>query len=234
MLYLIRHAQASYLSNDYDQLSNLGLAQSEALGSYLVDNIILKNKYVGPHKRQRQTANKIQKAYEKNHRPIPSPIYIDNLREHKGPATLQYHKQSLIAEDPSCSIWHQESIAHPNKLKENSIKIFEHFIPQWMDGHYSANHLEDFNTFKKEVSQGMNEILNTKEVNRNIALITSAGTISTIMAYLLNYDDNKKIAQISFEVYNASITSMYKSNGHWKISNFNQVDHLSNNMKTIV
>ncbi len=234
MLYLIRHAQASYLSDHYDQLSDLGLEQAQALGDFLSAEVTIDQKYVGPHQRQRQTANSIQEAYKSANKALPSPTYLAQLKEHSGPATLHHHKTKLIQEDPRCIQWHNESLENVDKLRENSIKIFEHFIPQWMAGNYTKDGLEDFATFRTEIANGLDIILSNKQPSQNTILVTSAGSISAIMAELLEIDDTQQIAKLSFEVYNASVTSLYLDGEDWKIAKFNQVDHLSNEMKTVV
>lgn len=234
MLYLIRHAQASYLSDHYDQLSDLGIQQAKALGHFLSNEIPIHQKYVGPHTRQRQTAECIQEAYQMINQDIPSPTYVPQLKEHSGPSTLHHHKSKLIQEDLQCTQWHTEALEQPEKLRENSIKIFEYFIPQWMAGGYAVDGLEDFASFRKEIAQGLDMILQTKEPTQNTVLVTSAGSISAIMAELLDIEDTRKIAKLSFEVLNASVTNLELKEGNWKIVRFNQVDHMTDDMKTVV
>ena len=234
MLYLIRHAQASYLSDNYDQLSPLGIEQAKALGRYLSEKLPIHQKYVGPHTRQRQTASCIQEAYGMINQDIPSPTYIPHLKEHSGPASLHHHKPRLIQEDPQCILWHNEALKKTDKLRENSIKIFEHFIPEWMAGRYAVDGLEDFDAFRNEISFGLETILSKKAPSQNTVLVTSAGSISTIIAELLGIKDTREIAELSFKIFNASVTSLQLDRGEWKIMEFNQVDHLTDVMKTVV
>lgn len=234
MIYLIRHAQASYLSDDYDRLSDLGHQQANALAQYLVQHIPIDSIYVGPHQRQQQTALKIQETYAANSKPISAPILIQELKEHSGPATLRHHKPVLIQKDPKCIQWHEEAITNPDKLRANSIKIFEYFIPKWMNDEFLTEGLEDFPTFRNEISKGMKNILRNHLPNENIVLVSSAGSISTKIAHLTGIQDTEKIAQLSFEILNASITSIKLVNQNWVIDNFNQVDHLTSEMKTVV
>jgi len=234
MLYLVRHAQASYLSDNYDQLSDLGISQAKSLGTYLSRSTEIHQKFVGPHKRQLQTANQIREAYTHINEYMPSPTLIPQLKEHSGPATLHHHKPLLIKRDPKCIQWHQESIAQPSTLRENSIKIFDHFIPQWMAGKYAVDGLEDFNTFRKEIAEGLSIILKGKQQDENTLIVTSAGSISAIMAHLLKIDDINEIAQISLKVNNASVTTLEPQDKKWKLFRFNQVDHLTDEMKTVV
>ncbi len=234
MLYLIRHAQASYLSDNYDQLSDLGIEQAKALGKHLADTTRIDHLYIGPHHRQQQTAEEIQKAYNHQSKPIASPIFIPELKEHSGPATLREHKAKLIQKDPQCIQWHQETVNNPETLRANSIKIFEYFIPKWMNNEFQSQDLEDFSSFRNEIAIGLKKVLNSKSPDSNSILVTSAGSISTIIAQLTNIQDTKMIAKLSFEIYNASITTLHFRNDSWQIQTLNFTDHLRADWLTIV
>jgi broad specificity phosphatase PhoE len=56
-LFLVRHAQASFLSQNYDQLSALGETQARHLGKYWARcGLVFKGVYAGPAQRHRRTA----------------------------------------------------------------------------------------------------------------------------------------------------------------------------------
>ena len=56
-IYLIRHGQASFGSDNYDQLSDLGRRQATLMGEFLRDTgIVLDAAYSGDLSRQRETA----------------------------------------------------------------------------------------------------------------------------------------------------------------------------------
>jgi len=234
MLYIIRHAQASYLSDNYDQLSDLGIQQANALGEYLSSKIDINRIYVGPHKRHIQTSEQISVAYKNNGITIPSPVTIPHLKEYSGPATLQHYKPQLIKQDPNCIRWHKEAIANPDLIRSNSIKIFDHFIPQWMAGEYYLEGLEDFATFRKEIAVGVDKILESYEPVKNTLIVTSAGSTSAIMAHLLGINNIDKIAEYCLSVYNASITNLQIKKGKWQLENFNNSEYLSKNRLTVV
>ena len=62
-IYLVRHAQASYDAEDYDQFSELGYLQSEWLGEYFLQRGIRFNRVLsGSMKRHKQTAESALKA----------------------------------------------------------------------------------------------------------------------------------------------------------------------------
>jgi len=59
-LYLVRHGQASFGADDYDQLSALGRRQSERLGQYLAQrDVRIDAAITGTLQRQRQTWDSI-------------------------------------------------------------------------------------------------------------------------------------------------------------------------------
>ena len=59
-IYLVRHGQASFNSDNYDRLSDLGRRQSELLGHYFADrNISFDQIFTGTQLRHSQTADGI-------------------------------------------------------------------------------------------------------------------------------------------------------------------------------
>ena len=62
-IYLVRHGQASFGTDDYDRLSELGVRQAERVGEYFRDHgIVLDSVYCGSLKRQRHTAGQRAQA----------------------------------------------------------------------------------------------------------------------------------------------------------------------------
>ena len=99
-LYLIRHAQASFGTSDYDRLSPLGCRQAGALGEYFRDCAIhFDAVYSGELERQRKTAKIVLGLQPDNvHHEIDqrlNEIEIDKVFEHLVP---QLAKTSSILE----------------------------------------------------------------------------------------------------------------------------------------
>ena len=64
-LLLFRHAQASFMKANYDQLSELGYQQSSVLGEHLVNKGVKFDKiYIGPLQRHLQTFEQVRIAYQ--------------------------------------------------------------------------------------------------------------------------------------------------------------------------
>ena len=101
-LYLIRHAQASFLSADYDNLSAHGHHQSSVLGNYFVNNNIVFDKvYVGPLKRHHQTYQRVKDAYDTKGLFFPEAIEIEELKEYEGMDTMGSVRKQLAENHPN-------------------------------------------------------------------------------------------------------------------------------------
>ena len=99
-IYLIRHAQASFLADDYDNLSNKGSLQSEILGRYFVEkNIHFDKIFIGKLKRHQQTFDGFNKAFITEGIELPKPIYLEELNEHHALEALHFYYEDFIAKN---------------------------------------------------------------------------------------------------------------------------------------
>jgi len=90
-LYFFRHAQASFMADNYDQLSAHGEKQSEELGKYLVKKEFHFDKiFVGPLSRQKRTFEIVANQFSKNKKEIPQPVFIEELKEHSGLEAMRF------------------------------------------------------------------------------------------------------------------------------------------------
>ncbi len=95
-LILVRHAQASFLSTNYDQLSALGEARARLLGEYWTQrNVIFDRVCCGPALCHRQTAQLVGEAYREAGLHFPSPVIADDFDEFQGEAVLSGKPSSI-------------------------------------------------------------------------------------------------------------------------------------------
>src|SRR5258708_23162703 len=79
---LVRHGQASFFADDYDQLTALGEQQSRLLGEYWVRHGLAFNEvYTGPRSRQRRSAQVTGEVMREAGLAWPDPIVVDGLDE---------------------------------------------------------------------------------------------------------------------------------------------------------
>ena len=84
-IFLIRHGQASFGTDNYDRLSELGCRQSEVLGRYLVHHDIhFDAVYSGELQRLLYNKNKVSLSYYNDH------SFLDVLGRQSGEALISY------------------------------------------------------------------------------------------------------------------------------------------------
>src|SRR5260370_12956958 len=89
ILFLVRHAQASFLEQNYDKLSALGEAQACHLGEYWARRqIVFDRVCAGPCVRQKDTLRLVSNAYSKAGLKFTDPL--------ENPAVDYYHRKSLL------------------------------------------------------------------------------------------------------------------------------------------
>src|SRR5262249_29959201 len=83
VLVLVRHGQASFSADDYDDLSPAGQAQARRLGDYWTHQAQSFDEiYVGPRRRQQQTAALVGDRFRAAGRPWPEPVVLEELDEY--------------------------------------------------------------------------------------------------------------------------------------------------------
>ena len=81
-LFIIRHGQASFLSDNYDQLSENGCSQAKFLGENLSSqDIVFDAVYCGNLVRQVDTAEIVKSVYDKKHINFPITRREDFINE---------------------------------------------------------------------------------------------------------------------------------------------------------
>ena len=96
-LLIVRHGQASAGTSDYDQLSERGYRQANALGEqWAVEGIVPDAVYVGPRKRHRQTFERLAAAARS---PWPEPLFVEEWDEHQAYEVVIHSIPGLAEED---------------------------------------------------------------------------------------------------------------------------------------
>src|SRR5262249_6459440 len=98
-LYVVRHGQASFFAENYDQLSPLGELQSRLLGEYwAARGVVFDEVFIGPCQRHVDTARLVGEAYQARGLAWPAPIMLPGLDEYEAEAVLKQSLPRLVAE----------------------------------------------------------------------------------------------------------------------------------------
>lgn len=207
-LYLVRHGQASFGADDYDQLSDLGQRQSRRLGEYWqrkgqrFDAVI-----TGTLKRHHQTWRGIRDG-------LGSP-----LKALDWPGLNEYDSEAVIA------------AIHPKKLERATTpeQVKHHFrllrdgLTQWMAGTVSPKGMPSYHEFVHGVTSALEHV--RKQHEGNVLLVSSGGPIATAVGHILGTPPESTI-ELNLRIRNCSVTEFAFTPKHHRLLTYNTLPHL--------
>ena len=229
---LVRHGQASFGTDNYDCLSELGEKQVRWAGEFLQrSGVKLDAIYSGSLQRQRQTAQGVVEIYSKAGVVLPELIVDPRFNELDTDG--QIHKLS-----PSLA----ETNARVGGLVEGAFtdsKIFQKLLKEvfahWVLDNPQVDGLESWLEFKARTTNALEDVRTMQGRGKTTAVFTSGGVIATLVAYVMGLPDSK-VYSVFEPVINASITRFLYSSKEISLSSYNEHCHLplvSNNPQSV-
>ncbi len=198
-IYIIRHGQASFGAQNYDQLSPLGYQQSEHLGDHLKNlNLDIQEVVMGEMKRHAQTAeNSLQKISYPH-----LPTIDKRWNEYNHIEILSRFKPEYA--DIECI--KKEILQLPQPMVAFQ-KIFEDSMMRWASGDFDSEYEESWNDMRERTINSLNQIKSRIEPDKSILVYTSAGAISALLSNLMNLDIKDSFL-LQWRIANCSISSV--------------------------
>jgi len=227
-IFLIRHAQASFLESDYDKLSTIGEIQARRLGEYWASRqMVFDRVYSGPRVRQLNTASIVSDAYRKAGFEFPEPVLLKQFDEYEGEAVLRQCLAPLLEESSEIREYHQrfENSHNADEQRKSFQKLFEAVIGKWVDGAISAPDVESWPDFCARVGRGLSQVASRRSRGERVAIFSSGGPIGVAMqrALHLSPQDTLRVAWMS---HNCSYSEFLFSGDRFTLSTFNALPHL--------
>jgi broad specificity phosphatase PhoE len=198
-IYIIRHGQASFGAQNYDQLSPLGYEQASFLGNHIHQlNLDIQEVVIGEMKRHAQTAeNSLSKIGFSN-----APIIDGKWNEYDHVEILSRYR----SEYADIEFIKNEIFQLPQPMVEFQ-KIFEGSMMRWASGNYPTEYKESWEEMRERTIVGLNTIKERLEPNKTILVYTSAGTISALLSKLLDLNVEEAF-KLQWKIPNCSISSI--------------------------
>jgi broad specificity phosphatase PhoE len=227
-LFLVRHAQASFLSQNYDQLSVLGKTQARMLGEYWARrNVVFDRVSTGPAIRHRQTAQIAGEAYRTVGLEFPEPGILEEFDEFQGDAVLAQSLPQLRTHNRKIHELHDamQSSSNETEKRANFQRMFEAVISMWAHGEITPQNVESWQEFFARVNRGLSAFLANCRKGEVVAIFSSGGPISVVMqrALHLSAQDTLRVAWMS---RNCSFSEFLFSGDRFMLSSFNSFPHL--------
>jgi len=229
LLYLVRHAQASFLSENYDQLSPLGESQSALLGQHWAQRKLHFDRVAsGPRVRQKDTVQFVIAAYRQAGLPFPDPLQIPEFDEYQAEDVLKHTLPQLLATDQTIATLHAafaKSFSGSAEQRVSFQRLFEAVMGRWVRGQTSPPGVESWQEFCARVNTGLAKFLSSGRRGERTAIFTSGGPIAVALQRALNLS-----AEITFGVswmsQNSSWSEFLYGADRFTLSTFNSHPHL--------
>jgi broad specificity phosphatase PhoE len=187
-LILVRHSQASFFSDNYDQLSPLGERQSLALGQHWVKlGIGFDEVIVGPRQRQIGTERLVRSVYGANGKHWPQAEVRAEFDEHSVEQLLRTPLDELVQHHPQLRPLAAEynSALAPEDVQRCFQRLFEAISHLWCAAAPGTESIESWSSFQARVESGLRRLLTSGGAKRTVLVFTSVGSISAALGFVL-------------------------------------------------
>ena len=218
VLYLLRHGQASFGTDDYDRLSELGRKQAEMLGRELrARGLVLDIAVSGSMRRQRDTASLALAAAG-----MDLPVEVD-------PRWDEYDYTGIIeryADSPE--LVPTPAARAAATTAGSSPRVFQALLDVSLAAWMSADRAESPNSwpaFRDLVWGAFEGVVERLGSGRAAAVFTSAGPIMAVCSRLLDLPPDGSIA-VNRVMANAGITKIVHGRSGTSLVSLNEHGHL--------
>ena len=207
-LYLVRHGQASFGADDYDQLSELGQRQSERLGQYWRERGIRFDAVLtGTLRRHAQTWAGIATGAG----------YANDVLALEG--LNEYDSAAVIA------TIHPQPLPRPEtpELYRHHFRLLRDGLRQWMNGVVSPRGMPSYPDFLSGVTGALDHV--RKNFEGNVLIVSSGGPIATAVGYVLGTTPEATI-ELNMRIRNSAVTEFTFNPKRHSLLSYNTLPHL--------
>jgi broad specificity phosphatase PhoE len=213
-LYLVRHGQASFGADNYDELSPSGRTQSGWLGEYFAQaGLRFDRVVIGTMQRHRQTADAILAAMN------AAPVEIAQDADWN-----EYDFQALFAAlgDEGTPLGLPAGLSSTSS-KKDFYKGLRHVLQLWADDRLPGRVPETWQQFQTRVQRARADLQRTG--GKRVLVVSSGGPIAVTAQQILQAPAASAIA-LNMQVRNSSVCQYVFNDSAMSLVSFNSVPHL--------
>lgn len=207
-LYLVRHGQASFGADDYDQLSEMGLRQSMRLGEYLKDKgLRLDAALTGSLRRHKQTWEGIRQGGG------------FDLQAQEFAALDEYDSHAVI------QTVHPHPLAKPDTPESyrQHFRLLRDGLTQWMNGVVSPSGMPSYDDFTAGIRRVLDHVRQSHD--GNVLLVSSGGPIATAIGQVLGLAPETTI-ELNMRIRNCAVSELVFNPKRHMLLTYNTLPHL--------
>ncbi|TKC87294.1 histidine phosphatase family protein [Trinickia terrae] len=221
-IFLVRHAQASFGSDDYDRLSELGVRQAQLLGQWMAScEIPVDHVMAGAMRRHRETAEHCLNQVDARH--IAELQADARLNEFDHAEVIDVYRQS--ARGSLDGDGEGVSGAHVSSLSSAQLQqLYARAMERWMSGAHAGDYRESWSAFSGRCLDAFEAIASGSHGAKSIMVFTSGGVIAAICQGLLDLTD-KVACELNWSLANTGVTRVLFTQGRRGLGCLNSTAH---------
>jgi broad specificity phosphatase PhoE len=216
-IYLVRHGQAAFGTDDYDRLTEIGYTQARLLGGFLaVRQVRCDAIYTGTLRRHRETVRGILDG---------GPALGDGSAVESIAGLDEYKPEALIA-----SLMGDRFASAPMAGRDEPALAREHFrrlraaLLAWTEGRIQPAGMPDWRTFQAAAVGALIEA-RRRHSGGNVLIVSSGGPIAAIVAAALESPPQIAV-ELNLRIRNSAVTEFTMSARRHQLLSFNALPHL--------
>lgn len=217
-LLVVRHGQASFGADNYDQLSSLGQRQADLTGEFLRQmGTRFSAAYSGDLSRQRETGQRVLDQLEQ-----PQELIIDpRFNEVQTDEQIEVMMPLLLERDARFA----DLVAAMDTDTKSFQKIIETVFNYWVSPECDVSGIQSWKDYHGGVVSAFEDAMASAASGTDTIIFTSGGTIATIVGHVLKLTSDR-VYEFYEPVFNCSITRIIFNSRKCSLSTFNDVGHL--------
>jgi broad specificity phosphatase PhoE len=215
-IYLIRHGQASFGKENYDQLSSKGWEQGRVLGRWLKGKVAPNAVFGGNMERHRETVEAIAGGYGDD---LPDMQAAEGFNEFDHTQVVE----RLRPEWADRAKMARDLAAFPKPATAFQ-QVFEQAMGRWVGGEHDSEYAETWPDFSVRVIGALDDLIDYVD-GGDVLVSTSGGPIAVIAQHLLQLNDRKTL-EMNSVIANSSVSRVLYSGKRRSLAVFNNYSHL--------
>jgi broad specificity phosphatase PhoE len=217
VIYVVRHGQAAFGTENYDQLTEIGFAQTRLLGAYFAKRKIhFDAVFTGTLRRQIETADAILESHPEHS--ASAREIIPGLDEYKPEAILT----ALTGESPVMTA--------AGAARRDPMVVREHFrllraaLLAWAEDRTRPVDMMPFREFQDGAVGALIEA-RQRFADGHVLVVSSGGAIGAMVAQVLNAPAATAV-ELNLRIRNSSLTEFASTPRRHHLVSFNGLPHL--------
>ncbi len=226
-LLLVRHGQASFLTDDYDRLSPLGIAQASAVGhAWSSAGIVPDRVLAGTLRRQQETAEAVAAVFRDRGLEWPDCETEAGFDEYPADDIVDRLTPEMRVESPFARLEAEWIAAESFDDRYRTYhRMLRAILERWIAGQYDTDGILSWDEFRSRIADAIDRATSINIKNQTVAVFTSGGVIGTSVHHVLAAPASQAL-NLHWRVFNAAVTRFVFSGSRISLDGFNDIAHL--------